>query len=195
MSIWWKMAVFIEKPTVTSSNCYETMKNASILIKLNASILIKLGTNVDWTIAFVTTLFVCFGFYVTSTQYRSYRDVPCSVLNFLLPWQRGDISKMPIITILPWFFPSKFISKCYNFSRDWDSVKGFSALVTRYRRIDLGSFLASQKSKIFLAMRGTSPPSNPISGNHLMYVLDGGRHRKSAHFFLQHFSNMCWGLK
>jgi hypothetical protein len=33
------MAVFIEKPTVTSSNCYETMKNASILMKL--------GKNVD----------------------------------------------------------------------------------------------------------------------------------------------------
>jgi hypothetical protein len=66
------MAVFIEKPPVTSLNCYETMKNASILIKL--------GTNVDWTIAFVAT---------------------CSVLNFLLPWQRGDISKLPKVTILP----------------------------------------------------------------------------------------------
>jgi hypothetical protein len=33
------MAVFIEKPPVTSSSCYETMKIASILIKL--------GTNVD----------------------------------------------------------------------------------------------------------------------------------------------------
>jgi hypothetical protein len=83
------MTVFIEKPPVTSSNCYETMKNASILIKL--------GINVDWTIAFATT---------------------CSVLNFLLPWQRGDISKLPKITILPRFFPSKFISKCCNFSRD-----------------------------------------------------------------------------
>jgi hypothetical protein len=60
------MAIFTEKPSVTSSNCYETMKNISILIKL--------GTNVDWTIASVT---------------------PCSVLNFLLPWQRGDISKLP----------------------------------------------------------------------------------------------------
>jgi hypothetical protein len=60
------MTVFTEKPPVTSSNCYETMKNASILIKL--------GTNVNWRIAFVTT---------------------CSVLNFLLPWQRGDISKLP----------------------------------------------------------------------------------------------------
>jgi hypothetical protein len=50
------MAVFSEKPPVTSSNCYEAMKNASILIKL--------GTNVDWTIAFVKT---------------------CSDLNFLLP--------------------------------------------------------------------------------------------------------------
>jgi hypothetical protein len=37
------MAVFIEKPPVSSSNCYKTIKNASILIKL--------GTNVDWTIA------------------------------------------------------------------------------------------------------------------------------------------------
>jgi hypothetical protein len=66
------MAVFIEKPPVTSSNCYETMKNASMQIKL--------GTNVDWTIAFVTTF---------------------SILNFLLPRQRGDISKLPKITILP----------------------------------------------------------------------------------------------
>jgi hypothetical protein len=40
------MAVFIEKPPVTNSNCYETMKNASILIKL--------FINADWTIAFVT---------------------------------------------------------------------------------------------------------------------------------------------
>jgi hypothetical protein len=45
------MAVFTEKPPVTSSNCFETMKNVSILIKL--------GTNVDWTIAFVTTDLLC----------------------------------------------------------------------------------------------------------------------------------------
>jgi hypothetical protein len=68
---------------------------------------------------------------------------------------------LPKITILPRFFPSKFISKCCNFSRDWDRVKGFSALVTRYIMIDLGSFLASDKSKIFLAMRGTPPPFKP----------------------------------
>jgi hypothetical protein len=103
-------------------------------------ILIKLGTNFDWTIAFVTT---------------------CSVLNFLLPWQRGDISKLPKITILSRFLPSKFISKCCNFSRDWDRVKVFSALVTRYIMIDLRSILASHKSKIFLAIRGTPPPFKP----------------------------------
>jgi hypothetical protein len=40
------MAVFIENPPVTSKNCYETMKNASILMKL--------GTYLDWTIAAVT---------------------------------------------------------------------------------------------------------------------------------------------
>jgi hypothetical protein len=72
------MAVFIEKPPVTRSNCYETMKNASILMKL--------GTNVDYTIACVTA---------------------CSIVNFLLPWQRGDISKLPKITILHCFFSIK----------------------------------------------------------------------------------------
>jgi hypothetical protein len=41
------MAALIEKPPVTSSDCFETMNNVSILIKL--------GANVDWTIAFVTT--------------------------------------------------------------------------------------------------------------------------------------------
>jgi hypothetical protein len=65
------MAIFIEKSSVTSSNCYKTRKTASILITL--------GANNDWTIAFVTT---------------------CSGLNFMLPWQRGDISKLPKITIL-----------------------------------------------------------------------------------------------
>jgi hypothetical protein len=59
------MVVFIEKSPVTSSNRYKTIQTASILIKL--------GANVDWTIAFVTT---------------------CSGLNFLLLWQRGDISKL-----------------------------------------------------------------------------------------------------
>jgi hypothetical protein len=67
----WKMAVFIEKPPVTSLNCYETIKKASILFKL--------GKNFDWTIAFVTAY---------------------SIFTFLLPCQRGGISKLPKITIL-----------------------------------------------------------------------------------------------
>jgi hypothetical protein len=54
------MAVFNEKPPVTSSKCYETMKNASILMKL--------ATNVNLAIASMTA---------------------CSILNFPLPWQRG----------------------------------------------------------------------------------------------------------
>jgi hypothetical protein len=37
------MADFVEKSPFTSSNCYETIATASIIIKL--------GTNVDWTIA------------------------------------------------------------------------------------------------------------------------------------------------
>jgi hypothetical protein len=44
---------------------------------------------------------------------------------------------------------------------DWDIVKRFSALVTRYLMIDVGSFLAFNKSKIFLAMRGTATPFKP----------------------------------
>jgi hypothetical protein len=42
---------------------------------------------------------------------------------------------------------------------DCNRVKGFSALVTRYPMIDLESFLASRKSKIFLAMRGLTAVS------------------------------------
>jgi hypothetical protein len=78
MSILRKIAIFIEKPPVTSSNCYDTMKNASILMTL--------GTNVDYTIASVTA---------------------CSIVNFLLPWQWGDFSKLPKITILHCFFSIK----------------------------------------------------------------------------------------
>jgi hypothetical protein len=65
---------------------------------------------------------------------------------------------LPKITILRWCFPSKLISKCCNISMDWDRVKCFSAFVTRYLMINLGSFIASHKSKIVLAMRGTTPP-------------------------------------
>jgi hypothetical protein len=79
------MAVFIEKPPVTSSNCYETMKNASILMKL--------GTYIDWTFATVTA---------------------CSILYFLLPWQRGDVSKFAKNLYFALLFRSKLISKCCN---------------------------------------------------------------------------------
>jgi hypothetical protein len=87
MSILGKMAVFIEKPPVTSSTeHYGTMKNALILMKIN--------TSTDWKIA--------------------------SVLTFLLPWQRGNVSKLPKITILHCFFAhqNKLISKYCNFSMD-----------------------------------------------------------------------------
>jgi hypothetical protein len=96
---------------------------------------------------------------------------------------------LPKITILRWFFPSKFISKCCNFSMD---VKGFSALVARYLMIELGSFLASHKSKMFWRWGGLPPPfkppkhngAHPPSANPLMYLLDRGQRRKSAHFFI-----------
>jgi hypothetical protein len=81
----------------------------------------------------------------------------------LLPWQWWKISKLRKITILHCFFPSKLISKCCNFSIQWDRVKGFSALVTRHLKFDLRPFLACHMSKIFLSIRGTCnrPPSNP----------------------------------
>jgi hypothetical protein len=59
------------------------------------------------------------------------------------------------------FFPSKLISKCCNFSMNWDRVKGFSASATCYPKIDLRPFLACHMSKIFLEMRVTPPPFKP----------------------------------
>jgi hypothetical protein len=92
---------------------------------------------------------------------------------------------------LCWFFPSKLISKGCNFSMDWDRVKGFSALVTRYLIIDLGLFLASRKSKIFLAMRGTTAPFKPHNRreNFPWCIFWMGAPRISGHVFKQHFSN------
>jgi hypothetical protein len=54
---------------------------------------------------------------------------------------------------LRWCFPSKLISKCCNFSMDWDRVKGSSAFITRYHKVVLGLFVASLGSKIVLEMR------------------------------------------
>jgi hypothetical protein len=95
---------------------------------------------------------------------------------------------LPKVTILRWFFPSKLISKCCNFLMDWDRVKCFPALVTRYLMINLGLFIASNKSKIFLAMRGTPPPSNPPKRGHPLLATPwcifwlGGRAEKVVTF-------------
>jgi hypothetical protein len=48
----------------------------------------------------------------------------------------GDVSKLPTITFCDVFFPSKLILKCCNFSTDGDRVKGFSALITPYLKIN-----------------------------------------------------------
>jgi hypothetical protein len=62
--------------------------------------------------------------------------------------------------------------------------------------IDMGSFLASHKSKIFLAMRGTPPlplqtpkteGAHPPSGNPLKYLFDGGGAEKKCLLFLATF--------
>jgi hypothetical protein len=77
------------------------------------------------------------------------------------------------------FSPSKLISKCCNFSMDWDGVKGLSVLLTRYLTIHMRPLLACQISKIFLAMKGACRPvqikqkgAHPPSGNPPMYLFD-----------------------
>jgi hypothetical protein len=81
MSILWKRAVFVEKPPVTSSNCYETMNTFSILMKV--------GTKVDWTISFVKAW---------------------SILNFLSPWQCLKIAKKITILHCSFFHQNRFQS-------------------------------------------------------------------------------------
>jgi hypothetical protein len=102
--------------SATSSNCYKTIKKASILFKL--------GTNVDWTIAFVTA-------------YSIFFKISCNHGN------EGTSQNHYFVMI----FPSKLISKYCNFLMDWDRVQGFSALVTRYLKVSLWPFLASQRVK------------------------------------------------
>jgi hypothetical protein len=71
----------------------------------------------------------------------------------------------------------------------------FSALVTRYYDRS-GVILASHKSKIVLAMKGTTAPfktpkqkgAHPPSGNHLMYLLVEGTAPKKWSLFYQYFS-------
>jgi hypothetical protein len=131
MSILWKMAVFIEKPLDSSSNCYETMKNASKLIKL--------CTNVDWTIACVKT---------------------CSVLNFLLPWQRKDISKLQKITILRWFFHQNWFQSAASFQWIEIESKAFGYTLPYVRP---GVIFSLSQVKNFLGDEGDyRPPSNPL---------------------------------
>jgi hypothetical protein len=114
----------------------------------------------------------------------------------------GDISKLPKITIVRWFFPSKLISNSCYFSMDWDRVKYFSALVTRYLMIDLGSFLASHKSIFFWRWGGLPPPSNPqTEGGTFPFwqppdvSLVGSRAEKVVNFFhnISQTKTCVWG--
>jgi hypothetical protein len=89
----------------------------------------------------------------------------------------------------------KLISKGCNFSMHWDRVKGFSAFVTLYLKIDLSPFSACQMSKIgddgdcrplqTPPTEGVTPPS----GNPLMYHFDWGCAEKFITFFWQNISN------
>jgi hypothetical protein len=68
-------------------------------------------------------------------------------------------------------FSSKLIPKCCNFSMDSDIAKGFSALVSHYITIDLGPFIVSHNSKIFLAMMGTTAPFKPPNRRGQIHLL------------------------
>jgi hypothetical protein len=67
-------------------------------------------------------------------------------LKFPVTMATGVRLKIANITILRgfflffFFFSTKLISKCCNFLMDCDRVKGFSALVTRYLKVDLRLF-------------------------------------------------------
>jgi hypothetical protein len=144
----------------------------------DAPIFIKLGTNVNWTIAFV---------------------MACSILNFLLPWKGRDISKIAKNHYFMLIFPSILISKCQNFSMDWDRVEGFSVLVTCYLLIDQRPILASRKSKIFLVMRGLLSPFKPLSrkGSICHPPFDRERRQKMWWLFFNTISakSKCMGSK
>jgi hypothetical protein len=120
------MVVVIKKYSVSSSNCYKTIKTASIPIIL--------GTNVGWTIYLVTT---------------------CSVLNFMLPWQRGTSQNCHKSLFHVDCFPSKLILNCCNFLMDWDKVKGFGNTL-RYGRS--GVIFSLIQVQTFLGDVGGLPP-------------------------------------
>jgi hypothetical protein len=117
----------------------------------NTPILMNLGTNVDLTIAFVTSY---------------------SILHFLLPWQWGDISKLPKITI--------------SIKNDFKVLQLLIGLRVCKRlfslKVCLKTFLACHLSKIFLEMREATTPlqtrkqkgANSRSGNPLFYLFDRG---------------------
>jgi hypothetical protein len=90
----------------------------------------NLAKNVDWNIAFIY-----------------------SILNLksLVTMAAREHLKLTKSTNLRCFS----IKQC-NFSIDWDKVKGFLELVTRYLKVDLMPFLTSHKSKIFLEMKGSA---------------------------------------
>jgi hypothetical protein len=126
--------------SLTSSNCHVTINNASIQLKL--------GTNVIMTISFVTTY---------------------SILKFLLPWQQGNISKYPKITILRWI--SKLISKG---SMDWNSVKCFQCWLHVTLRSTWGYFKPLTSPKFSSRQEGT----HSLPGTPLMDLFDRGWRRK-----------------
>jgi hypothetical protein len=130
------MAVFIEKSPVTRSNCYETVTDASLFNKL--------GTNVDWTIAFVTK---------------------SSIVNFLLPWQRGNILKLLKITILRWVFPK--INNCFK-----------RAATSRLKAISVGNTLPSDRPEANFSL-------SQVQNLHF----ERGRRRK-CDIYKQHFSKL-----
>jgi hypothetical protein len=137
------------------------------------SILTKRSTNVDWSIAFV---------------------VACEIVNFPLTvaTMTSQFAKNHFFCIV--LSPSRLISKCCNFSIDWDRVNSFSALVSSYMnlKIDPRLFVACHMSKTFLAMRGgcrnLQTPKSEGGTSSFLQPLDvpfwlGLRQKKNWQFF------------
>jgi hypothetical protein len=152
-----------EKPPVTSSNCYETIKNASILIK--RFIFLYFGTNVDWTNAFVTT---------------------CSVLNSCYHGSEETSQNcQKSLFCVDFFHQNGFESAATS---QWIKIESKAFCVSYTLPYDRPGVISSlSQVQNFFVMRGNATPiqtpkTHPASGNPLMNFFDRGSAEKLITF-------------
>jgi hypothetical protein len=131
MSILRKMAVFIEKPPETSSNCYGTIKNA-------------FNTDETWHKCWL------------------HHSLCHSMLNpkFSVPMATGERLKIAKNHYFALFFSKCCISKCCNFSMNWDRVKTFQRQLLVTLRSIWGHFMPVTCPKFSWRWGGLRSPSN-----------------------------------